>query len=212
MSDPHKHSEDDAELTDYADLLNNLRAGQPIEPVEPSPDAWSKLQAAVNTPVEAIAPVVDLGAARERSRGRTAAVLVAVAAAFLLVAVPVGLALRGGEEDIELASAELLVLDDSVGAAPTSASLVSNGSDLALTLEADDLATEGSDFAEVWLIRVADDGSIEPVSLGRADSSGRYDVDDDLDLGETWLVDVSIEPDDGDHEHSGHSVLQGDLS
>lgn len=213
MSDPHKHSEDDAELTEYADLVNNLRAGQPIEPVQPSAAVWHNISASIDgaEPVQE-APVIDLDVARQRSRGRTAAVLVAVAAALLLVAVPVGLALRGGDEDVELASAELLVLDDTVGADTTSASLVSKGSDLALELDAGAIATDGTDFAEVWLLRVNDDGSIEPISLGQVDSSGRYDVDDNLDLNETWLVDVSIEPDDGDHEHSGHSVLQGDLS
>lgn len=223
MSDPHKHAADDAELTDYADLLNNLRAGQPIEPVQPSAAVWDNLSAAINgsSGGESLAgtdsstqdaPVIDLGAARERSRGRTAAILVAVAAAFLLVAVPAGLALRGGEDDVELASAELLVLDEAAAEDVATASLVSKGSDLFLELETEDIALEGTDFAELWLLRVAEDGSIEPVSLGRADGSGRYDVDDELDLDATWLVDVSIEPDDGDHEHSGHSVLRGDLS
>lgn len=212
MSDPHKHAADDAELTDYADLVNNLRAGEPIEPVQPSAAVWDNISAAIDSPGER-APVIDLGAARERSRGRTAAILVAVAAAFLLIAVPAGLALRGGEDDVELASAQLLVLDETVGVSPATASLISkDGSDLGLELETDDIATEGSDFAELWLLRVNDDGSIEPVSLGRADGSGWYDIDDELDLSGSWLVDVSIEPDDGDHEHSGRSVLQGDLS
>lgn len=217
MSDPQKHAADDAELTEYSDLVNNLRAGQPIEPVQPSAALWDDLSATINSSSGTDsstqdAPVIDLSAARQRSRGRTAAILVAVAAAFLLVAVPAGLALRGGEDDVELASAELLVLDDNAALGVATASLVSKGSDLALELETDAIAVDGSDFAELWLLRVDEDGSIEPVSLGRADGSGRYDVDDELDLDATWMVDVSIEPDDGDHEHSGHSVLRGDLS
>ncbi len=233
MSDPHKHAADDAELTDYADLINNLRAGQTIDPVQPSAGVWASISSSLDSPAAGSpavdgsaadkpaaasnqhaegAPVIDLGAARERSRGRTAAILVAVAAAFLLVAVPVGLALRGDDADVELASAELLVLDEAAAEDVATASLVSKGSDLFLELETEDIALDGTDFAELWLLRVDDDGNIEPISLGRADGSGRYDVDDDLDLDATWLVDVSIEPDDGDHEHSGHSVLQGDLT
>ena len=48
-------------------------------------------------------------------------------------------------------------------------------------------------------------------SLGLLDDAGEYAIPADIDLSEFSVVDVSIEPDDGDPTHSGRSILRGTL-
>jgi len=64
-------------------------------------------------------------------------------------------------------------------------------------------------FREVWLLDPDDD---ELVSLGLLDGdSGDFTLPEGLDLARYRTVDVSAEPDDGDPEHSGDSIVRGDL-
>jgi hypothetical protein len=64
-------------------------------------------------------------------------------------------------------------------------------------------------FREVWLLDQDDD---ELVSLGLLDGdSGDFTLPEDLDLARYRTVDVSAEPDDGDPEHSGDSIVRGEL-
>ena len=73
-------------------------------------------------------------------------------------------------------------------------------------LDADDL--------ELWLIEPDDAGNpvdVAPVSLVDPDDDGTYDVPAGLDPGTHYVVDISIEPRDGDATHSGQSILRGAL-
>ena len=50
------------------------------------------------------------------------------------------------------------------------------------------------------------------ISIGLLDGeSGRFLIPDGVDLSQYPLVDVSAEPDDGDPQHSGDSILRGEL-
>ncbi|MFT7600397.1 MAG: hypothetical protein ACI8TP_003339 [Acidimicrobiales bacterium] len=222
MSQPDKHAADDAELPEFGDLINNLRAGATVEPETPPSSVWQKIEAATH-PVSDLAEarvsdlaearVSDLADARRRrdSIAKRGAILTAVAAALLLVAVPIGLAIRGSGNDVLLASAELEVIGQGA-VVPGQADLVQVNDDIALELEAF-ATTQGSDFLELWLLKFdADGGLLDAVSLGSIVGSGRYDVPDDLDLTGSWKVDISVEVDDGDDEHGGNSVLRGDLA
>jgi hypothetical protein len=79
---------------------------------------------------------------------------------------------------------------------------------LDLPLATDDLpATEG--FYEVWLI----DTQVERlISLGPVRPDATYVVPADIDYRDFPIVDVSVEPPDGDPTHSGDSILRGTLS
>ena len=214
MSQPDKHAADDAELPEFGDLIKNLRAGATGEPETPPSSVWQKIEAATH-PVSDLADarVSDLADARRRrdSIAKRGAILTAVAAALLLVAVPIGLAIRGSGNDVLLASAELEVIGQGA-VVPGQADLVQVNDDIALELEAF-ATTQGSDFLELWLLKFdADGGLLDAVSLGSIVGSGRYDVPDDLDLTGSWKVDISVEVDDGDDEHGGNSVLRGDLA
>ncbi len=215
-----RHDEDDLSLSDFGDLISNLRAAdQTVVPEVPPAEVWRALADAIGLSDEQSDTVVDFSDARRRresrlQRGRryAVAVAVAVAAALLLVAVPVGLALRGDGDDRELvASASLDVLLPSA-ASPGSAELVRRDDHLELDLEAAAWA-EGSSFLEVWLLEMDPEGEIvRLVSLGPLTPSGRYVVPDGVGTQGTWAVDVSIEPDDGNADHSGQSVLRGALA
>ena len=72
---------------------------------------------------------------------------------------------------------------------------------------ADGHADDG--FREVWLLRPDVSGL---VSLGTlTGDSGRFDLPPGLDLDDFSVVDVSLEPFDGDPAHSGDSIVRGPL-
>jgi hypothetical protein len=65
-------------------------------------------------------------------------------------------------------------------------------------------------FREVWLI-TADASAL--VSLGVLDGTEQtFPVPADIDLKDYVLVDVSQEPVDGDANHSGDSIVRGELT
>lgn len=149
-------------------------------------------------------PVVSLDDARaRRSWGKRTAVLVAVAAAALLVALPIGLSTRSG--GVELA-AELDALDGFAGSGRA------EFNDGTLTLDVEGLSAPDGSFYELWLLDLGDDGVEDLRSIGRIADDGSYVIDEDIDLDEFSVVDISIELDDGDDTHSGNSVLRGPLS
>jgi anti-sigma-K factor RskA len=64
-------------------------------------------------------------------------------------------------------------------------------------------------YYELWLI---DRDVVGMVPLGIAQAgSNTYELPDGLELGQFPLVDVSVEPLDGDPTHSGVSVCRGEL-
>jgi anti-sigma-K factor RskA len=88
------------------------------------------------------------------------------------------------------------------------ASIAGAGGERELTVNLDS-ASEHDGFLEVWLLSPDASGL---VSLGvlRGDTA-TFPVPDGLDLGEFPVVDISVEPFDGDPSHSGDSVVRGTL-
>jgi hypothetical protein len=85
---------------------------------------------------------------------------------------------------------------------------VDDDGDLVLQVEAEGLDA-GDGFLEVWVI---DPEVTKLVSLGPSRPDGSYDLPSGLDPEEFPVVDVSVEPLDGDPAHSGDSVLRGTLT
>ncbi|MGY1644169.1 anti-sigma factor [Geodermatophilus sp. SYSU D00703] len=172
-------------------------------PAEPAPTAAPPPAPEPPAPVaEPSAPVVPLP--RRRSR-----VLLAAAAA-LVVGAGIGagavvLGTRGGE-GLTVTAAALEPLDDS-GA--SGEARVLERSDGSLVLDVDLTAAELEDeYYEVWLL----DPEVEQlVSLGvvQGGSEVTLELPPGIDLGEYPIVDVSVEPLDGDPAHSGVSVARG---
>lgn len=167
---------------------------------------------------QASAPLVDLSAERQRrapaaQRQRRRQMFIAsLAAAFALV---VGFALLGGEETGEniagaqpefVAEATNSGLGEPFGGTATATLL--SGDVWTLEIEfSDDLPSE--EPVELWLIK-SDESDM--VSLGVVEpGSTQWDWPDGFPPDEYSLVDLSIEPDDGNPEHSGRSILRGKL-
>ena len=107
-----------------------------------------------------------------------------------------------------LAQAELSAFPAHVGASGSAD--LERAADGALSLVVTTEIDAPSDgYREVWLIR--DDGSAL-ISLGVLDgTTGTFTVPADVDVGEYRLVDISVEPADGDPAHSGDSIVRGEL-
>jgi len=116
---------------------------------------------------------------------------------------------RGGDEPSVVARAEVLPLDGAVGA-PAAVEVVEEdgGVRRLVGVSGVDLP-EPDGFYEVWLL---DEDAVGMVSLGPLRDDGTYEVPGGVDLGAFPVIDVSVEPSDGDPRHSGVSVLRGTLS
>ena len=140
---------------------------------------------------------------------RTMWVLAASAALVLAVGAGVWITTSLGAPVQVVAAAQLDAFPGHPGAAG-SAEVDDDGDGartLRVTLDAD--ATGDGDYREVWLIRT--DGQAL-ISLGVLDEeSGTFRVPDGVDLAEYALVDISVEPVDGDPAHSGDSIVRGEL-
>jgi hypothetical protein len=159
---------------------------------------------AAGTPPTAPAEVVPLRTRRSR--------LLLAAAASLVVGVGIGagaVALGTGDDDgLAVAAAALDPLDDRGATGEARAVERPDGSRV---LELDLSAADPDDgFYEVWLI---DEAVEDMYSLGVVRGGGEIalEVPPGVDLGEFPVVDVSLEPLDGDPLHSGVSVARGVL-
>jgi hypothetical protein len=166
-------------------------AGAPAEPAPPAP-----------APEPAPAAVIPLRPRRSRVLLLTAAAAVAGA----VVGAGAVALLDRDDEGVAVAEAELAPIEDA-DASGTAAVVERDGQRvLQLDLRAPDL---DDGYYEVWLLDRDVQGMV-PVGVVH---TGRNDVElpDSLDLGEFPLVDVSVEPLDGDPTHSGVSVVRGEL-
>ena len=175
---------------------STLDAGELLQPDE---RVWRSIQAEVAEP----APVIPL-------RPRLARRLLAVAAAVVVLVGGVGVtlwALQPAPVTL-LASATLDAFPAWVGS--TGSAVVEQTAAGArfvdVTFQAP--ATEGG-FREVWLIS-SDTSQLVSLGVVRGDT-GRFTIPDGLDLTRYDLVDISEEPIDGSPEHSGDSILRGQL-
>lgn len=225
-----EHNESDLEFADeFGDVESLLRELTQEDHAlhEAPPDLWDGIAAEVSesaapsTSAQAddIAPVVSLQHAR---RLRRPVVLSAAVAAMLIVVVGVAaVLLRDDAEPQQLAVAELsfdAAAFDPLGAdASASVSLIDE--DGVLRIAIDDAALPAPDGEqadlELWMISVDGDGNpADIVSLGLVDPSdvGTYAVPEGIDPDVHFVVDISVEPRDGDGTHSGRSILRGVLT
>ena len=170
------------------------------------------LSAPVVGPVESLsAPVTEIGLRPRRRRRNWMPVAVAAGIAGLLGGLAGGIwwqtAQQQAPEPVLLAEARL---DPYPGWDATGRASVKRTADGHREVVLDVSGVNGdTDLREVWLIKADASGLI---SIGLLDGeSGRFLIPDGVDLSQYPLVDVSAEPDDGDPQHSGDSILRGEL-
>ncbi|SEP29898.1 anti-sigma factor [Trujillonella endophytica] len=198
------------------ELLAVPEFAAPGPPVAPPPSVWAAISAATGVGAapeagtepapEPLAEVHELRPRRSR--------LVLAAAASLVVGAGIGagaVALGDGDDDgetvVALAAAELDPLGDHTASGSAEVVERPDGTRV-LRLELDaDAPQEG--YLEVWLIDEDVVGMV-PVGVVMAGTE-ELELPADLDIGEFPIVDVSVEPLDGDPTHSGVSIARGQL-
>lgn len=192
-------------------LLSELEPAD-LDRVAPPPDVWAGIERRL---ADEPAPVVEL--ARRRSSLRTPWLL-GVAAALLIAVVGVGMLMNRSADETVVATAELAHDADAfdpLGAdATATARLVERDGTFEIVLDDASFPSVDEDAdLELWLIETDDAGAIvdvAPVALVRG--AGSYTVPASLDVSTHRIVDISIEPRDGDEQHSGRSILRGALT
>lgn len=234
---PEGGSEIDAHLRSCAACSQELRSLEraveriredAVEPVSLPPQLWDRIAAEVDAdpaaPVEATAspaatPPADSPQSVRARRARRSSLrrfsTRALVAACVATALVVGGGVATGTWLLQRPPAETVVA--TIGLDPladgldgASASIVERDGHRVLVIDADALPATGGGTLDVWLIDADVEGM---VNVGTLDADhAEYVLPDDLDLDAFPIVDVSIEPLDGDPTHSGESVWRGSLA
>lgn len=217
MTDPTDETGRDDELAELRALAR--RVGPDDQGWESPPDGlWERIVAEAGVPAD-VARTTESDEGNE-SDARTDAVvrplaphrrrstpwLLAAAAAVVVVGAigALAISLSSSDDPTIVASIPLEPLGD---AGEGTAELVDDDGSLQLRIEASGV-DPGDGFLEVWVI---DPEVTKLVSLGPLRADGVYDLPAGLDPASFPIVDVSVEPIDGDPAHSGDSVLRGQL-
>ncbi len=224
-SEPHDvDSElDDLEL-ELGELARELDADDLVL-VEPPDDLWDAIVRQITDTSAEPLQRVDSDSSRQsmasvstidrpqQSQPRFRPGLMASAAAIALLLIGgVFLVSRRGDNATVVAQAD--ITNEGLPVAYTgsgAAAVKRDGTGLYLDLDVPELPTiDGQDaYYEVWMIDADVSGM---VSLGVVTSSGRVDLPSDIDPEAFPVVDISVEPLDGDPTHSGQSILRGVLN
>ena len=149
----------------------------------------------------------DAGVERRRSYGRGILTLAASVAAILGLGIGLGTAglLSAEEQSPPVATVQLDPLPGKSGGG--TADLIQSGQELQVSVTGLDARTG---YYELWLIN--SDGQ-RMVSLGVLDpgQSGTYRIPDNMTSQGYRIIDVSLEPNDGNPVHSRDSIVRGTL-
>lgn len=211
----------DAELTGLDRRLRELEPDD-LDTFEPPASVWEGIErslasddAVVEPHAEQLAAPVPIDAARRRRppmRGRSTSWLLGLAAAMVLAVAGAVVVAQQSSDSETVATAVLGFEDgfDQLGAsASATAEVTDDGTVVIVSSDLPDLI--GDADLELWLIEPATDGSVaDLVSLGTIDGD-RFVIPDGYDTERFSVVDISVEPRDGDPAHSGRSILRGSL-
>jgi hypothetical protein len=212
--DPRQSGQEHAgDVEQVEALLRSLDAGDLEATATPPPPAvWEAIQRELAaSPGQVIA--------FDRRRRRRWEWMAGAAAAVALLVGGVLVVQSGGDDDTVLSSA-VMEFDpeafDPLGRGASARAELLEGDgfyEIRLT-DAELPAVTENDDLELWLIEPDEAGNpvdVAPVALIDAGSPGTYRVPQGLDPASHYVVDISIEPRDGDAAHSGRSILRGAL-
>ena len=182
---------------------------------QPPAGLWGNIERAVEGDISTMAPATPLRVRRRLVQP----LLLAAAVVAVLVAGVVVITTRQNSDQV-LATAVLRYEPgfDPLGEnASASVSLIDASAGLAITLDESNLPsdlTESADL-ELWLIEPDANGNVvDLVSLGvvGTDRPESFAVPTGFDPRRYSVVDISVEPHDGNAAHSGRSILRGGLA
>lgn len=225
MSD-HNSTSPDGDQDNFADIEGVLSRLAPddFERVAPPDDLWSAVSSALHADTAAQPETLPLARPMRARWSWRASSLVAAAAAVVIAILAVAVTQFGGDNQPSdvIASAKLLydaTTFDPLGAGTSgSASLVTSGAGSFIRIDQAVLPTDlpAGDDLEVWLLATDPAGAVvDLVALGMLDSGTVRGVSLAVPAGfdpqRYSVVDISIEPRDGNPAHSGRSILRGPL-
>lgn len=219
-----------AEIAAFRTAAQRVRAAD-VVPVAPPAGVWDRIAAeldepsatgaaptsasdasaaSLEAPASTGAPVTSIDVARRGRRRFGAGALVAASLASAAVAASIAVLvvtqLGSDPRSTNVAQATLDPLATTVGAAR--AEVVERDGQRLLVVDVDELP-EVDGYLDVWLL---DPDAQQMVSLGVMDASTtQLALPGGLDLDAFPIVDVSVEPFDGDPTHSGDSLWRGAL-
>jgi anti-sigma-K factor RskA len=204
---------------DHIETILREMTGEDAELVEPPADLWDNIETQLQgTDDQANVVVLDQ---RRRFSSKIAAISTAAAAAVIIVVGVTVVAERDDGGATVIAGAELAYDPnsfDELGAdSAAHVSLIDDDGTLRVDIDESNLPSPSSESAdlELWLIEPNADGNpAELVSLGLIDpeNPGDFEVPAAYDPDVYFVVDISIEPRDGNANHSGRSILRGPLT
>lgn len=215
----------DIELKDWIELSGSV-TDEDRERTAPPPDLWTRIEAGLGEATApsatsetltaddhslpaAQAPVIDLTQERTRRAPRARRRVrrnLAMAAAAAITVVVLGVSALTTQEDTSSYIAQATNAELPEAYAGTALASVNADADQ-ISLEFSD-ALPSEEPVELWLIKP---DLSDMVSLGLVQADGTFAVPDGFDVSEYSVVDLSIEPNDGDPTHSGRSILRGEL-
>jgi anti-sigma-K factor RskA len=217
MTDHHEPDRTDTDVDRVETILRTM-THEDGELLELPDDLWAGIEAELDL-ADDRTNVVVLDR-RRRFSPRMAAVSAAAAAVIIIGGIAVVAQSDEGGPTV-VAGAELAydpVSFDELGAdAAAHVSLVDDDGTLRVEIDESDLPSPGGESAdlELWLIEPDADGNPTAlVSLGLIDpdNPGDFEVPADYDPDVYFVVDISVEPRDGNAGHSGRSILRGPLT
>lgn len=209
-SDPHLATcaQCQSELDQLRAVVATARRIEPEDqPVTPPPHVWDAVVAELG--LGRVVEMDELAARRDRASGRRATLLAVAAAVVVgLVAGVLGTLVATRSDDPTIvASTDLFRLSDQLPTGDAEILRTSTGRELELDVFG---LPEVDGVYEVWLL---DSSGDRLVSLGLLDDTReRLPLPAGIDVSEYAVVDVSVEPTDGDPTHSGNSVVRGTLA
>ena len=211
MSDIHGRRTD----AEIEAVLRDVEPGD-LELLEPPDDVWAAIESATAGDSDETGDVVSLASRRWRRRR----LALGVAVVLVLVVAGAAAVVLTRDDPADVVAAAALTYDpdnfDALGSqSSASAELVVEAGSHSIVIVDAALPSPGvgSDL-EVWLIRPDAEGNVaDLVSLGVVDPAdpGSLEVPAGYDPDTYYVVDISVEPRDGDAGHSGRSILRGPL-
>ncbi len=196
------------------ELVDLLRELQPEDRarLQPPPEVWAGIAAATGMSGHDSGAQADAPVSLDRVRRARAARLpwvLSIAAAVLVLALGAALVLSSGDEGSVVASVTITSEGLQIQApAPAEARLVDVDGHYELELDLPSLPA-ASGYYEAWIIDTNVQGMF---SLGVVEGSGRFLLPDGVDPADYPVVDISVEPIDGNPTHSGQSIWRGVLT